>query len=164
MAVPETRNKIEGLLVNPVQRSSDPSILHSPYLGTIPFEGDSVISMPEGLIGFPGLKRFLLLEHGKDMPFLWFHSIDEPHIAFMVMDPLLIRPDYRISVREREIRDIGGVRKEDLIILAIVTIKDDHPRITVNLKAPVIIDIKTRKGKQILLEEDTYPLRYPVLD
>lgn len=156
--------KVEDLVANPVDGEVSRTVtLVSPYLGHIRFSVDKLVSLPKGLIGFPGLKNFVILECGEDSPFMWFHSLDEPSIAFMVMDPLLIKPDYRVSIKERDVADIGEPKGSDLVLLAIATIKDGHPKVTVNLRAPIIINIKTMKGKQILLENSGHPVRYPVL-
>ena len=60
--------------------------------GRIEIEKTKILSMPEGLPGFPGFERFVLLEDPKTAPFCWFQSVQEPNLALIVMNPLLFMP------------------------------------------------------------------------
>ena len=84
-------------------------------------EGD-VIHLPSGLIGFPELKQYVLLDHDKDSPFKWFQSLEDGAIAFVLIDPLLFNPEYVAEVTDAELAELDVQTEEDLVISVIVTV------------------------------------------
>jgi len=131
--------------------------------GTVDLRDARVIHIPSGLLGFPEDKRYVLLEHKKGSPFLWFQSVDNSGLAFVLIDPLLVKPDYEIEIGpedmgELELRDAPA----DVQTLVLVTITSgEKVELTANLLGPIVINTKKRLGKQIILGEGKYSLRHP---
>jgi flagellar assembly factor FliW len=131
--------------------------------GEIEVATDKIISMTSPFLGFPESNRFVLLPHGEKSPFLWLQSLDDPELAFVVIQPEIIRPDYQPSLP-------GGIRQElrledgDLQeILVILTIPHGKPlEMTANLLGPVIINANLRLAKQVLLDHTRHETRWPV--
>ena len=80
---------------------------------------EEVIELPAGLIGFPELKRYVLLDHDTDSPFKWLQSLDDGAIAFVLINPLLFKPDYTVEVSESEVADLALDKEEDAVISVI---------------------------------------------
>ncbi len=136
----------------------------STRFGELDISEDKVLNFPQGLIGMPSLKRFVLLDYRDDLPFMLLQSVDEPEIVFTIVDPLIVKPDYKISIRTEWIKDIGKPDKKNLVMLVILTVsREPSHRITANLMAPLIINTLTMKGKQIVLEDKGLSVRHPVL-
>ncbi len=127
--------------------------------GEIEIDDGSVIDLPDGLIGFPDLKRVVILEHGPNSPFRWIQSVDQPEYAFVVIDPLAFVPDYPLDAL-RDAIATGARRPVDIGVAAITTVPPAPQAITVNLLAPVVIDAERRMGKQIILERSAYTTRH----
>lgn len=122
-----------------------------------------VITFPNGILGFPEAKRFIILDYEGDVPFKWLQSVDDPALAFLVTVPNLIKPDYSFCIKEAEISDIGECAEEDVAILAILTIPEGNPKVmTVNLRGPLVINAATMKGKQVILQDESYQIKHPV--
>ncbi len=126
-------------------------------------EGD-VIHLPSGLIGFPELKQYVLLDHDKDSPFKWFQSIEDGAIAFVLIDPLLFNPEYVAEVTDAELSELEVLTEEDLVISVIVTVPSNPQNMTANLKAPLIFNLKNRRGKQVILNASTYTTRHNIME
>jgi len=132
--------------------------------GTIDIEEEQIISVPYGIIGFPVEKRFVLLEHKKGSPFFWFQSVDNPSLAFALMDPLLFKPDYEIEISPEdtvalELKDtLEGI--QTLVIINISSGKGME--VTANLLGPIIINVQNRLAKQIVLYQHQYSHRHPI--
>jgi flagellar assembly factor FliW len=126
-------------------------------------EGD-VIHLPSGLIGFPELKQYVLLDHDKDSPFKWFQSIEDGAIAFVLIDPLLFNPEYVAEVTDAELAELDVQSEEDLVISVIVTVPSNPQNMTANLKAPLIFNLKNRRGKQVILNTSTFTTRHNIMD
>jgi flagellar assembly factor FliW len=126
-------------------------------------EGD-VIHLPSGLIGFPELKQYVLLDHDKDSPFKWFQSLEDGAIAFVLIDPLLFNPEYVAEVTDAELAELDVQTEEDLVISVIVTVPSNPQNMTANLKAPLIFNLKNRRGKQVILNTSSYTTRHNIME
>lgn len=134
--------------------------------GEIGIDGQKLIQFPEGIIGFEQLKRFLLIHDTEkaDSRIIWLQSIDEPAFALPVIDPLFIKEDYNPVIEDELLNKIGEIKEDELFVLVILKVPSDITQMTVNLKAPVVINPNTRMGCQILAENEEYMIRYPIYD
>ncbi len=123
-----------------------------------------VIVLPAGLIGFPELKRYVLLDHDKESPFKWLQSLDDGAIAFVLINPLLFKPEYTVEVNEAEVSDLELENEEDAVISVIITMPSDPQKMTANLKAPLVFNLKNRKGRQVILNNSEYTTRHNILE
>jgi len=137
-------------------------MLDTKHFGEIEVDADKVIAFPEGLPGFEDVRKFVLLgnEENADTPFRWLQSVDRPELAFVVVDPFLIRKDYDIEIPDETCRKLGIRSIEDIQLLSIVVVPADYSQMSINLKAPIIININNRKGLQFVLDTDIYGVRH----
>lgn len=134
----------------------------STRFGSFEVRDESILTFPSGLLGFPEQQRYIILDHDTEAPFKWLQSIEEPALAFVIMDPALFHPGYHIDVPTDALVEIGAREREDLAPVVILTIPSDDPgRITANLRGPLVISHKTKLGKQVVLSED-FPTRHPL--
>lgn len=135
--------------------------------GEIDIEEDKIVTLSEGMVGFPDLRRFSLIfdeEKGRDAAsIMWFQSMDEPAVAFPVMQPNMIVPDYNPTVNDEVLGPLGELSSENLYVLVTVTAAADAKETTVNLKAPIVINTDTKKGCQIITEDD-FPVKFKIYD
>jgi flagellar assembly factor FliW len=132
--------------------------------GDVEIREEEVIELPMGLIGFPELKRYVLLDHDKESPFKWLQSLDDGAIAFVLINPLLFKPDYEVEVTDSEVADLSLDNEDDAVISVIVTMPSNPQNMTANLKAPLVFNLKNRKGKQIILSANTYTTRHGIME
>ena len=128
--------------------------------GNIQIDDSKIIRFKEGLPGFPDACRFVLLEHAPKNPFHWLQCLDDPSLAFVVMDPLLTNPDYENSISDAALDELGIEKREDLAVLVIATIDRSKQRVTVNLLGPLVIHAQSRHGKQIILADSEYSTKH----
>ena len=135
--------------------------------GTIDIADDKIITMERGMIGFPNLTHFALIfdEEKKDKKFkiMWLQSMDDGDVAFPVADPIQIKEDYKPLVNEEIIAPLGEMTEENTYILVTVTVPKRVEDFSVNLKAPIVINLDSNKGAQIITEDD-YPVKFKVYD
>jgi flagellar assembly factor FliW len=133
--------------------------------GEIEIKLDDTLELPAGLIGFPELKRYVLLDHdNKGSPFKWLQSLDDGAIAFVLINPLLFKPDYMVEVTEAEVSDLDLKNEEDAVISVIVTIPTNPQNMTANLKAPLVFNLRNRRGKQLVLSNSAYTTRHNIME
>ena len=130
--------------------------------GDIDIDESRVIQMRGGILGFEYLKRYVLLAQEEGVPFLWFQSIDDGSIAFVVINSFVVKPDYAPVISDSEVELLRIESPEDVILMSIVTIRSDPVKITANLRAPVVINIKSRLARQVVLQEVEYSVQYAI--
>jgi len=126
-----------------------------------------VIDMPSGILGFPEDRRYVLFSHQEGSPFWWFQSLDHGSLAFVLIDPFLIEPDYELQMSPEDTAQLQIEKEEEglseIQSMAIVSISREEPRaITANLLGPVVINLKRRVAKQVVLDRQNYSHRFPV--
>ena len=135
--------------------------------GTIDVADEKIITMERGMIGFPNLTHFALIfdEEKKDKKFkiMWLQSMDDGDIAFPVADPIQLKEDYKPLVNEEIIAPLGEMTEDNTYILVTVTVPKKVEDFSVNLKAPIVINMDSNKGAPIITEDD-YPVKFRVYD
>lgn len=134
--------------------------------GKIGVDENKVIRFDMGIIGFDNLKDFMLIHDTEieEAKICWLQSIDEPMLALPVINPLCIKEDYNPVVEDELLKNIGCVSESDLLVLCTITVPSEIEKMTANLKAPVIINSNTRKGCQLIVEDEEYIVKYPIYD
>lgn len=132
--------------------------------GEIEVKEKDILELPAGLIGFPELKRYVVMDHDKESPFKWLQSLDDGAIAFVLINPLLFKPDYTVEVSEAEVANLDIQDEKDAVISVIVTMPSNPQNMTANLKAPLIFNLKNRRGKQVILNTQEYNTRHNIMD
>lgn len=134
--------------------------------GEIEIDESKIITFEDGIIGFPDMKKFTLIfdEEKEGRPSIsWLQSMDEPEIAFPVMDPLFVCETYNPSVEDELLKNLGTIKEDNLYVLVTVTVPQNIKELGVNLKAPIVINTDTRKASQIIVEDDL-PVRYRIYE
>ena len=131
--------------------------------GSIEVKSEDILIFPEGPLGFPDCTRFTLVEEEKSHPFRMLQSLDNPALAFVVVDPLVVRPDYHFNVTLTDLKLIKSEDTESLVVYTIVTMSKDIKDVTVNLQGPLVINPDQRLGHQFVLIDSDYSTRETLL-
>ncbi len=139
--------------------------LQTRHFGEIIVNENDIIYFPSGLPGFENVRKYTLLGRGEtDALFFWLQGIDDPNLAFVVTDPFSINPEYFVDVDDSETEELQIREAEDVLTLAIVTVPENVKNTTVNLKAPVLINLQNNRGKQIIMKNETFPVKYYIMN
>jgi len=130
--------------------------------GALDVSDDMLLTFSAGLVGFPAFRRYVVLDPPENVDYQWFQSVDEPSLAFVIMDAHLLHPDFRTNLSEEGLAELEVTPTDSISIMAVVTIPSDQPdQATANLRAPLVVNERTKQGKQLILHE-SIPLRYPL--
>jgi len=146
-----------------VRQDSTWKQLETKRWGMLQYREEDVITFPFGLLGFEHLHQWALFVAQDHPPFQWMVSIEDPDVAFVVVDPLLICPDYAPKVSRRELEHLQVESLDDLRLLSIVTLGRKPEDATINLSGPLFINVKKKIGKQVVLLSSQYPTKFPIL-
>lgn len=138
------------------------------YFGEIEIDDQKIIFFEDGLIGFEKLKKFTLIynsEEGEDTKsIMWLQSLDEPMVAFPMINPFHVMTDYNPIVNDEILNSLGELHEENTAIFLTLTVPSDISKMTTNLKAPIIINAETKKGCQVIAENPEYVIKYNIYD
>jgi len=115
--------------------------------------------IPRGMIGFPGLVRYRFVRTDEEDPFSLLVSEEKPQVRFSLVDPLLIRPDYDPPIEAGVREELESQGEGKAAIYAVVHTPEDARAMTMNLRAPVLLNERSGIGAQVLLDDPEYPVR-----
>ena len=127
------------------------------------YRDEDVITFDEGLVGFPACKRFVVMENETLSPFRILQSVDQRQVGFLVIDPRIIIKNYNRSIPEDAWKTIGVSQVSDRLALAISIVGKVPEDSTANLQAPLLINYKEMKGRQLILTGARYSVTQPLL-
>ena len=133
--------------------------------GEIEFKEEEIIEVAKGILGFPKLRRYVVIAEKKDSHFRWLQSVEDSSIAFVVANPTDFFPQYRIKLRLSELEELKLDRTEDLLVFVIMTVPRSNPaEISANLLGPLILNPFKRLAKQVVLTDSPYTTRHYVIE
>ncbi len=141
-------------------------LVKTKFFGEVDLPEEKILTLDRGLIGLTDYKQFTILYdcEKENANICWFQSIEEPTLALPVIKPWIVKEDYNPIVEDELLSHIGELTEDNLVILLTMTVPADIEDMSVNLKAPIIINADTRKGAQIIVENPDYEVKFKVYD
>lgn len=137
------------------------------FFGEVDIEEDKIIEFPNGIIGFENFKKFSIIydiDNDGETRISWLQSMEEPALALPVIDPLAITPEYAPMIEDELLSPLGDPADEDLLFLLVMTVPADMTKVTVNMKAPIIINAEKKKGVQLIVENADYAVKFNIYE
>ena len=129
--------------------------------GEIEYDPDNTLLFPEGMVGFEGLRHFVVMPNEKEGPLFWIQSVEDPQVAFILTDPTDFYFDYKVVPDNLEKKKLGINDNDDCLVVSVVTVPPDL-KITLNLAAPILFAPKTNRAIQVILEGTQFSPRTPL--
>lgn len=131
--------------------------------GNLSIEKENIITFEQGLLGFEELKQFAIIDVEECLPFEWLVSVEDPIVAFPILNPTLLFSDYKPSLTKDDLVLLDIKKEMDVEMFCIVTLGEKPENVTLNLKGPILINMKNKMGKQVVLAEDYYSLNQSLI-
>lgn len=138
-------------------------IFNSKIHGEIKYTEKDIITFNRGLLGFEELKRYFLVDLEGIEPFKLLHSLENEDIGMIVISPYDFFQDYEIELSEETVGNLDIKSPEEVMIINTVTLNSDYKKITTNLQGPIIINISTNLGEQIIVDNSKYKIKEPLI-
>ena len=136
--------------------------INTTRFGVIEVDDKALISMPEGMIGLEKFRSYCLIDHQQESIFKWLQSTDEPDLAFLVIDPSDVVAHYEIDLPDWDVEFLGLKNASEAVVVTTVTISTDANSVAANLLAPIVINSRTRVGRQVVLDNGVYTIRHEI--
>lgn len=131
--------------------------------GVVQVDDSSLVNMTSGPLGFESYTRYCLIDHRPDANFRWLQSLEDPGLAFVVVNPSEFFANYEIEISDSDAARLDLDNEDNAMVLTIVTIDKDATRITANLAAPIVVNTKNLMAAQVVLQDERYPIRHPLI-
>lgn len=132
-------------------------------LGQIEIDPAAILTFGDGVIGFPDYKRYVELGFLENSPLKLLQAVDTPDLGFIIIDPVLFAPDYRVEITGEDLESLGASDPSELVTRAIVTIPRDPYEMTANLQGPLLINPRTRLARQLVNHNQDYTTKHRIL-
>ena len=135
--------------------------LHARSFGEIEINEEDILTFPEGIPGFEDLKKYIIINNpDEENPFDWLQSVDNGDLAFVIINPFFIKPDYDIVIPQSALEKLKIKDESDVVLYSIVVVPEKLEDMTVNLTGPIVINVREKLGKQIILDDKRYTTKH----
>lgn len=138
--------------------------IQTAHFGVVEIDEKKIINFESGLPGLENNKRFVLLASEESKPICWLQSLDHTEISLPVVDPFKICSDYSFDISQEDISALEIEQIKDIYVLNVLRIPKTLESMTINLLAPIIINVRNSKARQIILDDKKYGVRVPVIE
>jgi len=130
--------------------------------GEFSYAEEDVIFFPRGIPAFEQHNNWVLVGE-EDNAIKWLQNIEDGELAVPVTTPDAVMADYNAKIPEDELDVVGSKNFADLALLIVVSIPESAPwELTANLRAPILVNLKSRRAVQVIALNEEYPIRHIV--
>lgn len=137
-------------------------LIKTTRFGQVQCQPEDIITFSEGILGFADLRQFVILDDPNDEIFAWLQSCENPAVAFPVLEPELFSQNYKISLAKTDLEALKMANVEKARSFCIITIPDDPTQMSANMKAPIVINLDAKLGRQCVLQDNSLAIREPI--
>ncbi|MPM26032.1 Flagellar assembly factor FliW [bioreactor metagenome] len=137
--------------------------IETKYHGTVEYEEKDIITFKNGLPGFEEFHKFVMFPIEDNPYFKILQAIKSPEIGLVTVNPFDFIEEYEVNLSEDLQADLQVEKPEEVMILNTVTLSSQVSKITTNLKAPIVININKGLGEQIILDNEKYSIKHPLV-
>jgi flagellar assembly factor FliW len=134
-------------------------LIETSRFGNVQIEVDDILLFPSGLFAFTHLRHWVLLADAENDAVGWLQSVADPQVAVAVVSPRRFVPHYQVRVNRGQLTTLDLSPNSPAYVLTVVSKEGDQ--LAVNLKAPVIVNLDRRLGKQVVSTDDQ-PLQHVI--
>ena len=138
-------------------------VFENAKFGEISVGAEYILEFPEGIPGFERFKRFGLVTIEEEDPFIRLLSIEEPRLGFVLVNPMLIWPDYNPDIGAEDLDGLDFKEADEMAVYCIVTLSTVPSEVTVNLKGPIFLNARTMMARQMILMDENYETKHSIL-
>lgn len=132
------------------------------FFGDIEINEEEIFVFPEGILGFEDSRKFVLLDVPKNDIFKVLQDVERKYVSFIIAVPWGIQGGYDISIPDEDLLRIKIQRKEQVLVMNIVTMPEAMEKSTINLLAPIVMNVEAKLGRQYVLSEGRYTTKHPL--
>lgn len=133
--------------------------INTTRFGIVKYRADYIVHFRDGMVGFPDLKHYVLVESPQMPLVLWLQSVDDASVAFPLIEPQLVRKSYQFNMNPADESMIGYTEGAKTKAFLVMTIPAQAEQMTVNMRAPVVVNLDKSCAGQVILQDKTLAVR-----
>lgn len=158
--------EFDAVMTAPESAANDGSVEIETRYGPVTFDLSTALAMTRAMPGFPGLTAFGLanLPDARFEQFKLLQSLEAPEVSFLVTPVPVDNPLLALEDAEKMLSELG-IEKENAALLLVVTVRKDPDQsvaLTVNARAPVVLDTERRQASQYVMRSEAYDIQHPI--
>ena len=133
--------------------------------GKLDYAEEEIIIFEKGIPGFEQEQEYIIVKMDSEdslNPLGFLQAIKTPELSFIIGNPFSFYADYEFNLDDSTKEELEIKDAEDVVVWGIISVPEDFEKATINLQAPVIINLKNTKGKQIILHDSNYLTKTPL--
>ena len=139
--------------------------LNTAKFGEIEIDKSSIFDFVSPIIGFKDLKQYAIIDYKPDSPFKWLQSIEDSELAFPITLCSFFGIDYQFDIPDEEAELLEIETADDVFVCNIANIPSSNPQsATINMLAPIIINLKNKKAMQLILKNTNFEVRHKLFE
>jgi flagellar assembly factor FliW len=135
-------------------------IVNTLSFGELKIDPEDIYEFANGIPGFEENLRFIIVQPDPEMQFCYIQSVEESKLAFLVCNPFLFYEDYDFQLSETNLQELTIEEEADVAVWSVVTVDKSNNKISLNLLAPIVVNIRSKRGKQIILHDSNYQVKH----
>jgi flagellar assembly factor FliW len=139
-------------------------LVETERFGSFEMDEEKRIKFPEGIPGFEDMRFFVIIRNEQTYPVYWLQSLESKYVALPVMVVFGVVEDYMVQLRDDDLQTLSVKSQDDLLVMNVVVIPEDVTQMTANLAAPIIVNAREGLGKQVIIDVNELPMRYPIYE
>jgi len=145
--------------------NEDIIVINSAKFGELQVKKENVFDFILPIIGFNDLVKYTIVDYKPDSPFKWLQSMEDMELAFPVTLCSFFGIDYKFDIPDEEAEKLGIETADDVFVCNIANIPSSNPHdATINMLAPVVVNLKNKKAMQIVLKNTDFQVRYKLFN
>ena len=142
-------------------------LVETKYFGTLPYAEGSIFDFPQGLPAFEEEKTFVLIETPQGAPLVFLQSMANASLCFVAFPIQVVDENYQLAIAPEDLEELGLTTEhqpalsEEVTVLALLSSHDEFVA-TANLMAPIVLNVKIRRGLQAIRRDSRYSHAHPV--
>ncbi len=146
-------------------QDTDILTIETKKFGTVDVNKNAIFNFVSPIIGFNEHKNYTIIDYKPDSPFKWLQSMEDMDLAFPVTLCSFFNIDYQFDIPDEEAQKLDIQNPDDVFVCNIANIPMSNPQgATINMLAPIVINIKNKKAMQLVLKNTDFQVRYKLFD
>jgi len=135
--------------------------INTSRFGSVEIEPEDILLFSRGLFAFENHRHWVLLTDRHNHGVAWLQSLGDPEVALPMVSPRRYVPGYQVRILRSQLTPLELAALDQAFVLNVLS--QDAGQLTLNLKAPVLVNLDRRIGRQIVTV-DEQPLQLALPD
>lgn len=132
--------------------------------GTFTYNEEDIITFKKGIMGFESLKKFIVVDIKENPLFKILQSVEDEDVGLVIISPFEVKNNYEVELKDNVIENLSISAQKEVMLYSTVTVNSDINKITVNLKAPIVINNNKKLGEQVIIDREEYKIKHPLIE